>query len=95
MYQTRAPPSLNRILTNSGRLVKECICEALRECDAGSVAGVGLSGHGPSLVPVRPWRERSRQHNHMDGPETANGARLPRQSRRLREVRLLRQPPSG
>ncbi len=34
------------------QIVKECICEALRECDAGSVAGVGLSGHGPSLVPV-------------------------------------------
>jgi len=34
------------------RIVKECIHEVLKGCDAGSVAGVGLSGHGPSLAPV-------------------------------------------
>lgn len=34
------------------RIVKECIHDALKGYDAASVAGVGLAGHGPSLLPV-------------------------------------------
>lgn len=34
------------------RIVTQCIREALQGWDAGSVAGVGLSGHGPSLMAI-------------------------------------------